>query len=127
MRHVVQDLITEALPHDFGRHFPRAKTGHPCSPAVIARHLIYLRVDDGARNFDDEVFLRIADVNEFCFHFLIGGVPQPPLKLRRAAVALAMRLHPAWLTSLRSHVVVRLRSPRPERAYTERVEGRCSL
>src|SRR5204862_5046665 len=43
------------------------------------------RVDDRAWNLHDEILLGIADVDEFCFHFWIGGVPcTPPGSLHSA-------------------------------------------
>src|SRR6185503_13032399 len=69
VRDIVQDLIAEPLTHHLRWHFTRAKAGHARGAAVVARHLIYFRVDHGAWNLDDEVFLCVADVDEFGFHF----------------------------------------------------------
>src|SRR5207249_12156780 len=85
MRDIVKNLIAKALAHDLRRDFSRTKPRHPGSTAVIARDLIYFRVDDRAWNLHDEILLGIADVDEFCFHFWIGGVPcTPPGSLHSA-------------------------------------------
>ena len=68
VRHVVENLVAEALAHDLRRHLAGPEPGHPRRLAVIARDLVDLGVDDLARDLDDEVFLRIADVDEFCLH-----------------------------------------------------------
>ncbi len=70
VRDVVQNLIAKTLAHDLGRHLARPEARHARGPAVVPRHLVYFRVDDRARDLDDEIFLRIADVNEFCLHLL---------------------------------------------------------
>ena len=68
VRDVVQDLVAEPLPDDLGRHLARPEAGNPRRLAVVARDLVDLGVDDGAGDFDDEVLLRVADVDELGFH-----------------------------------------------------------
>ena len=68
MRDVVEDLVAEALPDDLGRNLARTEAGDAGGPAVVPRDLVDLGIDDGAGDFDDEVLLRIADVDELGFH-----------------------------------------------------------
>ena len=68
MRDVVEDLIAKPLADDLGRYLAGAKTRHPRGATVVARDLVYFGVDNGARDFDDEIFLRVADVDKLCFH-----------------------------------------------------------
>ncbi len=70
MRDVVQDLIAEPLADDLGRHLSRPEAWNPRRLAVVARDLVDLGVDDGAGDFDDEILLRVADVDELGFHVL---------------------------------------------------------
>jgi hypothetical protein len=66
--HVVQNLIAEALPHNFGRHLARTESRNACGAAVITRDLVDFGVDDRAGDFDDEALAGVADVYEFGFH-----------------------------------------------------------
>ena len=68
VRDVVEDLVAEALPDDLGGHLAGPEARDARGPAVVARDLVDLRVDDGAGDFDDEVLLRVADVDELGFH-----------------------------------------------------------
>ena len=70
MGNVVQDLIAKPLADDLGRHLSRTEARNPRRLAVVAGDLVDLRVDDGAGDFDDEIFFRVADVDELGFHVL---------------------------------------------------------
>ena len=70
VRNVVQDLIAEPLADDLGRHLSRTEAWNPRRLAVVAGDLVDLSVDDGAGDFDDEILLRVADVDELGFHVL---------------------------------------------------------
>ena len=67
MRDVVENLIAEALAHDLRRHLAGTEARNPRGPAVVARDLVDLGVDDRARDLDDEVLPGVADVYEFGF------------------------------------------------------------
>ena len=68
MRHIVKDLVPEPLPHHLGGYFPGPEARNAGGAAVVPRHFVDLGIDDGARDFDDEVFLGVADVYELSFH-----------------------------------------------------------
>jgi len=70
VRHVVEDLVAKSLPNDLGGNLAGPEAWNTRGSAIVPRHLVDLGIDDGARDFDDEVLPRIADVYEFCFHAL---------------------------------------------------------
>ena len=68
VRHVVQDLIAEALLDDLGGNLPRPEAGNAGGLAVVARDLVDFGIDDVAVDLDDEVFLGFGDVYEINLH-----------------------------------------------------------
>ena len=58
----------EPLPDDLGGDFPGAEPRDTRRFAVVACDLVDLGIHDGARDFDDEVFLSVGNVDELGLH-----------------------------------------------------------
>ena len=68
MRHVVKDLVLEALLDDARRRLARAEAGHARLARIVARDPVDLGCDHVARDFDAHVLARRVDFDEFGFH-----------------------------------------------------------
>ena len=95
----------------FGRHLARPEARDARGLAVVARDLVDLGVDDGARDFDDQVLPGVADVDELGFHERLSVAREQSQSLvlhgfSRKSRSLTSRLRPSaslWpFDSLRS-------------------------
>src|SRR4029079_3245428 len=82
IRHIVQDLLFEALLDDRGWSLAGPEPGNPHLARVEPRVPLDFRVDDVTRNLDADVFSCVVDVNELGLHgyrVWFAGWRQAPL------------------------------------------------
>ena len=68
LRHVLEDLRHEPLPHDLGRHLARPEARQLQGARIPVRDALDLFFDDLRRNLDDEGLFRDADVRVLDLH-----------------------------------------------------------
>ena len=69
VRHVVEDLVLEALLDDARRRLARAEARHARLARIVARDPVDLGRDHVARDFDAHVLARRVDVDELSLHW----------------------------------------------------------
>src|SRR5207247_774787 len=71
VRHVVKNLIFEALLDDTRRRLSGTKAGNPRAARIAFGNPVDLGVDDVAGDLDAHVLARVVDVYEFSLHQLV--------------------------------------------------------
>jgi hypothetical protein len=71
--HIVQDLVAKALAHDLRGDLPGPEAWDAGRLPVVARDLVYLRINRRAVDFHHEVLACFVDVDEFGLHSEVSG------------------------------------------------------